>query len=889
MAPPAATAAVGLERRMSIGGSAGGSSSGSGGGVATAEEQLLEARCRSVREHAVNLLVRYMWPSPELAPLVEHRALAMLQRCADAVASEASRKQRGALLLQLRARDRADKAAVDRAAAETAAAAAAAPKLENAEDDEAAAAMDEFGASEEEDDEIDEPLDVDGNGDQGTSGADSKMVEEDDNEVDEPLPALEAVVTLPTPSRVARSNSISGGFTSSDPNSPVGTPSSLLSQTSAAMPEPSGPSATARLFAFPALTPAAAAAVRAQAQIAAAAAAAASLAPAGPVPPPVPPPRPPPVPPPKKKAKSSSWGKAKASAAGAAAEDNDDGDGNSEFGGGGAAAAAASSLGRSSSTGSTSSSAAVAVQHRALDGAAARRLLQLPAALSGHVALVLQKLVAVYAAAAPVAAATDASLAAAQAADAQLVAQEAEARAVARSGLSLAAEVGNEGHDDASQGGGGGGAAAAWGEDDEEEWGEEDEAVEEWSGEAGGAPAGVTSASSSSSATSREDAAVAAARALLPAGGGVVVTTLSLALPSVIKDAALKFGKPGVVTLLGTSVSANPKIQGGSTPVDHLPETGASTGGGGSATTIASQQGANGIVFKALEILAASETLNPALPNAVALLKAAAALDVQRGVADIRHQVPFLGACDRATLLNLLPRLLPWTKPDLDAAMQAGTLLTLLASAGIPDRQPLGCAEFERAVRYRCNAAGKTGTEAHAAAASELVELVVRYGSTIEQNGNVANLAHVRRCVFAALEVLCRTDTVGPGSLGQCVVKLADEKPHPPLLLLRLVHECARQRPALAQLVCTQVMPIMVRNGIWLERARWQGFLLLAKRYLGPKPPHALGALLSLPPQPLQQLCTLVPAAKPALAAFAQQQQHLGGGLNPETRRILGI
>jgi len=209
---------------------------------------------------------------------------------------------------------------------------------------------------------------------------------------------------------------------------------------------------------------------------------------------------------------------------------------------------------------------------------------------------------------------------------------------------------------------------------------------------------------------------------------------------------------------------------------------------------------------------------------------------------------------------------------------------------GVPDHQPLGCAEFERAVRYRCNAAGKVGAEAHAAAASELVELVERYGSTLEPSGSTnAGLAHVRRCVWAGLEVLCRTDAVGSASLGKCVVKLADEKPHPPLLLLRLVHECARQRPALAQLVCTQVMPLLVRNGIWLERARWQGFLLLAKRNLGPRPPHALSALLSLPPQPLKQLCPLVPAAKPALAAYAQQQQQsmsighgpsaLGGGM----------
>jgi hypothetical protein len=339
---------------------------------------------------------------------------------------------------------------------------------------------------------------------------------------------------------------------------------------------------------------------------------------------------------------------------------------------------------------------------------------------------------------------------------------------------------------------------------------------------------------------------------------------------------------------MGAAVTADLKLQGGGgSQVEHSPDTGAATGG---APSVASQQAANGIVFKALEILAASETLNPGLPNAVALLRAAAALDVQRGVPDIRHQVPFLGACDRATMLALLPRLLPWTKPDLDAATEAGTLPALLASAGVSDHQPLGCAEFERAVRYRCNAAGKVGTEAHAAAASELVELVVRHGSTLEQSGNAnAGLVHVRRCVFAGLEVLCRTDAVGAASLGKCVVKLADEKPHPPLLLLRLVHECARQRPALAQLVCTQVMPLLVRNGIWLERARWQGFLLLAKRYLGPRPPHALSALLSLPPQPLQKLCTLVPAAKPALAAYAQQQQQsmsighgpsaLGGGM----------
>jgi hypothetical protein len=327
------------------------------------------------------------------------------------------------------------------------------------------------------------------------------------------------------------------------------------------------------------------------------------------------------------------------------------------------------------------------------------------------------------------------------------------------------------------------------------------------------------------------------------------------------------------------------------------------------AAAAAAQRAADGIVFKALEALAASETLSPSLPASVALLRAAAALDTLRGASDVRHQVPFLGACDRNALAALLPRLLPWTQPDLEAANEAGTLAALLAAAGVPDRAPLGCAEFERAVRYRCNAAGKPGSEPHAAAAADVVELVVRFGSALEQPGSpaaAASLPHVRRCVFAALEVLCRSDAVGAASLGKCVVKLAGEQPHPPLLLLRLVHECARQRPALAQLVCTQVMPLLVRNGVWRERARWQGFLLLAKRYLGPRPPHALAALLSLPPQPLQQLCTLVPAAKPALAAFALQQ-HLqqpqqppppqggpgmaapGGAWNPDTRRILGI
>jgi hypothetical protein len=378
----------GLVERLSRG------NSGVGAGPC-AEELALEARSSSVREQAVNLLVRYCWPAAELSALVEHRALQMLQRCADAVAAEAHRKQRGASLLQLRARDKADKAAAERAAAH-AAVAAAAPALQ------AAAAVDDA-------DEEDEPLDLHGGGN----------VEDEDE--DEPLTSLEPPLTR---GRVSRSNSLASA--AYDLGLPGGSTLGSAGH-AAAVPEPTGPSATARLFTFPTWTPAAAAAVRAQA--AAASIAAGGSAESGPAPPP--------GPPPPKRAKPSSWGKAKAAGA-AAAEGSAEADGNGDVEEGAAAAAAASAA-------AAAALHALAAQHRALDGAAARRLLGLPAALSGHAAAVLQKLVVVYAAAAPVAAATDAALAAARAADAQLEAQAEEERAALASAAPLAAEVGSVG------------------------------------------------------------------------------------------------------------------------------------------------------------------------------------------------------------------------------------------------------------------------------------------------------------------------------------------------------------------------------------------------------------------------------------------------------------
>ena len=127
-------------------------------------------------------------------------------------------------------------------------------------------------------------------------------------------------------------------------------------------------------------------------------------------------------------------------------------------------------------------------------------------------------------------------------------------------------------------------------------------------------------------------------------------------------------------------------------------------------------------------------------------------------------------------------------------------------------------------------------------AAAEVVELAVAWGPSLPATAP----SWVRRSVFAALEVPCRSDA-----------------------------------------------------------APWQGFLLPVEKLLGTAPPHCLATLLRLPARPLAQLVAVVPAAKPLLAAFAatpegqaavaqqptaQHPQWGGGGdLPPDVRQVLGI
>jgi hypothetical protein len=199
------------------------------------------------------------------------------------------------------------------------------------------------------------------------------------------------------------------------------------------------------------------------------------------------------------------------------------------------------------------------------------------------------------------------------------------------------------------------------------------------------------------------------------------------------------------------------------------------------------------------------------------------------------------------------------------AQAQADGSLSLAACPGPPLLAP----DFERAVRYRANAAGPPGSDQAAAASAELVEQVVALGSNLP--GTAAG-AQQRKCVFCALEVLCRSDAVGGAALQRAMTSLAAPSMPgmaPPLLLMRLVMEALRQRPVLAHFACQTLMPLLVSRGVWQEKERWQGFMLVAKKLLGPRPPHCLACLLLLPPAPLAQVLGVVPLAKAALAAFA--------------------
>ena len=61
---------------------------------------------------------------------------------------------------------------------------------------------------------------------------------------------------------------------------------------------------------------------------------------------------------------------------------------------------------------------------------------------------------------------------------------------------------------------------------------------------------------------------------------------------------------------------------------------------------------------------------------------------------------------------------------------------------------------------------------------------------------------------------------------------------------------------------------LFTRPQVWTERKRWEGFLLLARKYATEKPPHCLGVLVTLPTKQLKALLQIAPNAKPALWVF---------------------
>ncbi len=192
----------------------------------------------------------------------------------------------------------------------------------------------------------------------------------------------------------------------------------------------------------------------------------------------------------------------------------------------------------------------------------------------------------------------------------------------------------------------------------------------------------------------------------------------------------------------------------------------------------------------------------------------------------------------------------------------------------IAEGEPLSIQNFEQAIRFRINAAGPKDTQAAYEAAADIISCVARI---------VPRPEYVQRSIFAAFEVLCRSDAVGVNALQRALGRLSQERPVP-LLLLRLLLECTRQQRGLGQFVCQQVMPTLVQNQIWTEKALWPGFIQLAKKYSTNKPPNCLPTLLSLPMQLLAQFLKIVPDAKISLAKHVSNQPHM---VSPELRKLL--
>lgn len=225
----------------------------------------------------------------------------------------------------------------------------------------------------------------------------------------------------------------------------------------------------------------------------------------------------------------------------------------------------------------------------------------------------------------------------------------------------------------------------------------------------------------------------------------------------------------------------------------------------------------------------------------------------------------------------LMTQLVPWTNDDLSNPERRNLLDAQIARSG----PPLSVVEFDKALRYIVNSAGKPGSEAAVNRAADLVAMVVR----LVDKPNVPET--FLRSVFTALKVLSASDIIGMVAIQKAIHGMAAAVPVP-LLYMRFLHEATRQNRNLGQFVCTQIMPMLVANRIWGEQERWKGFILLAKRYSVAQPPHCLPVLLQLGAQQLREVLAIAPDAQGVLAAFVTSA-GAAGRLHGEVRELLGV